>query len=223
MSTPLNAMYFSCTNGANCTGVAVPLAQQVTNPVAKFPVDNNGVIVQLPPVSDSGSASATGVLIFGIGTQSNNAVANVTKYGTDPYGDLNGTYKGKSYTTFFDTGSNGNFFQDSFPLVLGFDGVLLPELVAVTVDDDQGHRRQQRGRAVPARQREHADSRQEQVCLQQSRWSVGHGQLLRLRPAVLLRPARLRWIRAAEQPGLRGVLTCRWPDRRAVPVRRSVQ
>jgi hypothetical protein len=116
VSTALNAMYFSCTNGANCTGVATPLAQQVANPVTKFAVDNNGVIVQLPPVPDNGAASASGVLIFGVGTQSNNAIGSVTKYGTDPYGDLTGTYKGQTYKTFFDSGSNGNFFQDSFPL-----------------------------------------------------------------------------------------------------------
>jgi hypothetical protein len=111
-----NSMYFSCTNGANCTGVATPLASQVVNPVTQFPVDNNGVIVQLPPVPDAGAATASGTLIFGIGTQSNNALTGVTKYGTDSSGDLKGTYKGSSYTTFFDTGSNGNFFQDSFTL-----------------------------------------------------------------------------------------------------------
>ncbi|WP_370467451.1 DUF3443 domain-containing protein [Caballeronia sp. BR00000012568055] len=115
-STAQNAMYFSCTNGANCTGVAVPLAQQVTNPVTKFASDNNGVIVQLPPVADTGSASASGTLIFGIGTQSNNTLTGVTKYGTDGYGDLTGSYKGTANQTFFDTGSNGNFFQDSFTL-----------------------------------------------------------------------------------------------------------
>ncbi|SPB17479.1 lipoprotein [Caballeronia novacaledonica] len=115
VTTALNAMYFSCSNGANCTAVAVPLAQQVTNPVTKFAVNNNGVIVQLPPVPDGGAASASGVLIFGIGTQSNNTVSGVTKYGTDPYGDLSGVYKGRTYKTFFDSGSNGNFFRDSFP------------------------------------------------------------------------------------------------------------
>ncbi|MDR5853399.1 DUF3443 domain-containing protein [Caballeronia sp. LZ062] len=111
-----NGMYFSCTNGANCTGTAVPVAQQVANPVQKFPVDNNGVIVQLPPVADTGAASASGTLIFGIGTQSNNTLSGVTQLGTDAYGNLAGTYKGTSYQTFFDTGSNGNFFQDNFPL-----------------------------------------------------------------------------------------------------------
>jgi hypothetical protein len=115
-TTPLNGMYFSCTNGTNCTGTAVPVAQQVANPVQRFPVDNNGVIVQLPPVPVTGAASASGTLIFGIGTQSNNTLTGVTHLGTDAYGDLSGTYKGTSYQTFFDTGSNGNFFQDNFPL-----------------------------------------------------------------------------------------------------------
>ncbi len=40
----------------------------------------------------------------------------MTKFGTDGYGHLSGVYKGTKYQTFFDTGSNGNFFQDSFPL-----------------------------------------------------------------------------------------------------------
>ncbi|MDR5763960.1 MULTISPECIES: DUF3443 domain-containing protein [unclassified Caballeronia] len=141
-STALNAMYFSCTNGANCSGVAVPLAQQVTNPVTKFAVNNNGVIVQLPPVADNGAATATGVLIFGIGTQSNNGISNVTKYGTDPYGDLTGTYKGKTYKTFFDTGSNGNFFQDSFPLCNGSSAFYCPsatQSLSTTIKGSEGN------------------------------------------------------------------------------------
>jgi hypothetical protein len=111
-----NAMYFACSNGTNCTGTTVPLALQVTNPVTKFPTDNNGVIVQLPPIADNGAASASGTLIFGIGTQSNNTLTGVTQFGTDGYGDLSGVYKGTTYQTFFDTGSNGNFFQDSFTM-----------------------------------------------------------------------------------------------------------
>ena len=115
-TTAQNSMYFSCANGTNCTGTTVPVVQQVTNPVTKFPVDNNGVILQLPPVPDTGAASATGTLVFGIGTQSNNALTGVTKLGTDTFGDLTGTYKGATLQTFFDSGSNGLFFQDNFPL-----------------------------------------------------------------------------------------------------------
>ncbi|MDR5832688.1 DUF3443 domain-containing protein [Caballeronia sp. LZ034LL] len=115
-TSALNQMYYSCNNGTNCTGTTVPVAQQVTNPVTRFAADNNGVIVQLPPVPDGGAASATGVLIFGIGTQSNNALTGVTKYGTDPYGNLTGIYKGNTLATFFDSGSNGNFFPDNYTL-----------------------------------------------------------------------------------------------------------
>ena len=111
--TAANSMYFSCPNGTNCTQTATPLTQQVINPVTKFAVNNNGVIVQMPPVSDSGQASASGTLVFGIGTQSNNARANVTTFGTDGNGNLSGNYKGTSQTTFFDSGSNGTFFVDS--------------------------------------------------------------------------------------------------------------
>lgn len=141
-STALNAMYFSCTNGTNCTGVATPVAQQVTNPVTKFAVNNNGVIVQLPPVPDGGAASATGVLIFGIGTQSNNSISGVTKYGTDPYGDLTGTYKGQTYKTFFDSGSNGNFFQDSFPLCSSSSAFYCPsseQSLSTTIQGTEGN------------------------------------------------------------------------------------
>lgn len=202
-----NAMYFSCNNGANCTGTTVPLAQQVTNPVTKFAVNNNGVIVQLPPVSDNGSPSATVVLIFGIGTQSNNGLSGVTKYGTDPFGDLTGTYKGNTYSTFFDTGSNGNFFQDNFPLCSSFQRVLLREFGTVAIgDDDPLHRRQHRDGSVPARQRAHAHAGRHEVRLQQPRRSAGHARHVRFRPAVLLRAARVCRIPSAEQPGLRGVL-----------------
>src|SRR5471032_277209 len=104
--------YYSCPSGTNCSAIAVPLAQQVVNPVTKFAVDNNGVIVQLPSVATS-AASATGTLVFGIGTQSNNALTGVTSYRSTDFGDLIGTYKGASVTTIVDSGSNGLFFTDS--------------------------------------------------------------------------------------------------------------
>ena len=108
-----DSMYYSCPNGANCTLTSAPLAQQVVNPVTRFAVNNNGVIVTMPPIPDNGAASATGTLVFGIGTQSNNARTGVTTFATDGFGNLFGTYKNTSPTTFFDSGSNGNFFVDS--------------------------------------------------------------------------------------------------------------
>ncbi|WP_158937082.1 DUF3443 domain-containing protein [Burkholderia sp. S171] len=105
--------YYSCPSGTNCSAIAVAVAQQVVNPVTKFAVDNNGVIVQLPPVTMS-AASVTGTLVFGIGTQSNNVQsAAATSYRSTGFGDLAGNYKGSAVTTIVDSGSNGLFFTDS--------------------------------------------------------------------------------------------------------------
>ena len=39
-----NNMYFSCANGS-CSGIAIPESQQLQNPVALFPTDNNGLLL----------------------------------------------------------------------------------------------------------------------------------------------------------------------------------
>src|SRR5208283_5013784 len=53
-SVPNPAIYYTC-NGLTCTGTTVPLANQVSNPVASLPTDNNGLIVQLPGVDVAGA------------------------------------------------------------------------------------------------------------------------------------------------------------------------
>jgi hypothetical protein len=108
--------YYAC-SGLLCTAVSQPLNQQVSNPVPYFTTDNNGVVVELPPVPSGGAVSATGTLVFGIDTQSNNALAGsgATLLATDDSGDFNATYNGVTYTdnAFFDTGSTFLYFQDS--------------------------------------------------------------------------------------------------------------
>jgi hypothetical protein len=104
--------YYSCPSGTNCSQTAVAVANQVVNPVTKFAVDNNGVIVQLPPVA-SAAASVTGTLVFGIGTQSNNTLTGATSFKSSAFGNLSGSYKGASVTTIVDSGSNGLFFNDT--------------------------------------------------------------------------------------------------------------
>ena len=68
-SGPWASWYFTCQNGS-CTTAVVnpPNPNAVQNPVFALPVDNNGVIIDLPRVPDGGSSSVSGVLIFGIGT-----------------------------------------------------------------------------------------------------------------------------------------------------------
>jgi len=107
--------YFACPNNTNCVTTLAEPAKQVANPVPNFATDKNGVIVQMAPINSSnGVSSATGTLVFGIGTQSNNANAAATTYTTNASGDLsNSTFNGATIRTFMDSGSNGYFFPDN--------------------------------------------------------------------------------------------------------------
>jgi hypothetical protein len=109
-----NGYYYSC-SGSTCTATKAPIADQVQNPVSHLPIDNNGVIVQLPSVSLGGTTSVNGILILGIGTQSNNKPSGVTMYPADPtYGEFTTVFNGRTYSdSFIDSGSNALFFNKS--------------------------------------------------------------------------------------------------------------
>jgi len=113
-------------NTLACTAEAVSLAEQLQNPVSLFTTnsnkgakaDNNGVILELPPIASGGATDPKGaVLVFGIGTESNNGIpaSGVTKIDGDPAtGNVSATLNGKAYPNgYFDSGSNANFFTDS--------------------------------------------------------------------------------------------------------------
>jgi len=105
-------VYFSCV-ASGCSPIAEPIERQLQNPVAMFPRDNNGVIVSLPSVPEAGAFTVSGVVIFGIGTQSNNALGAAKVLTTDLDGTIVTTFNGKSYTgSFIDSGSNGLYFLD---------------------------------------------------------------------------------------------------------------
>lgn len=104
-------LYYVCA-GTTCTVTTVALAQQVQNPVASFATDNNGVIVELPSASTPAS-SLTGSLVFGIGTQSNNALTNATVFPINSNIEFNTALNGQTYPSFVDSGSNAYFFLDS--------------------------------------------------------------------------------------------------------------
>lgn len=108
-----NGMYYGCTS-TGCSGTALPVDSQVQNPVAHLPVDNNGVMVSLPAVAQGGVASATGALVLGIGTRSNNIPGTVTTYPADASGYLTTVFSGQVLSdSFLDTGSNGLFFPST--------------------------------------------------------------------------------------------------------------
>jgi hypothetical protein len=104
--------YYGC-SGSSCHVIAESTSKQVQNPVAFFPDDNNGVLINLPAVHAS-TATVSGSLIFGIGTQSNNSLGNAQVLTVDPNtGTFTTTFKGQSYPSFIDSGSNAYFFLDS--------------------------------------------------------------------------------------------------------------
>lgn len=138
-STLPPGMYYTC-SGSSCTrsNLAVPLSQQVRNPVSLFATDNNGVILELPAVpagGQTGISAGQASLVFGIGTQSNNGLGNAVVLTLDAnpndpaWSGFTTVYKGISYPnstedntllangsstfgSFIDSGSNAIFFLD---------------------------------------------------------------------------------------------------------------
>ena len=107
--SPDNGQYYAC-NGSSCSGTTVALSNQVQNPVALLPLDNNGVIVKLPSIPSGGSPSVNGTLVLGIGTRSNNVPPTVTMYPANQVGEFITTFNDITYSSFIDSGSNGLFF-----------------------------------------------------------------------------------------------------------------
>lgn len=103
-------IYYSC-SGNTCTSTSLPLSKQIMNPVAKLPVDNNGVILDLPQVPDSGVANLNGTLTIGIDTQDNNKSMGSKLFQADQFGNFQSSLNGTIYSqSFIDSGSNGIFF-----------------------------------------------------------------------------------------------------------------
>ncbi|MCX4144820.1 MULTISPECIES: DUF3443 domain-containing protein [Paraburkholderia] len=105
--------YYGC-SGTTCTSIPLAEALQVANPIPYFATDNNGSMLSLPTVS-GGAQSVSGQLVFGIGTQANNALGSAQVIGVSA---SNGTFttvqNGTTYSSsILDSGSTGLFFQTS--------------------------------------------------------------------------------------------------------------
>jgi hypothetical protein len=122
LSSPPYPAYYTC-SGASCSPAFIATSSQVANPVVLFPTDNNGVIVELPAVSGS-EASVSGSLVFGIGTESNNALPSSASIFTLTCDDFTTTFDGHTYgitnsstcagpASFIDSGSNGLYFPNA--------------------------------------------------------------------------------------------------------------
>jgi hypothetical protein len=107
----LAGTYYGC-NGSTCTSIPLAEQYQVANPIPYFATDNNGSMLSLPTVS-GGAQTVSGQLVFGIGTQTNNALGSAQVIGVSP---SNGTFttvqNGATYSrSILDSGSTGLFFQ----------------------------------------------------------------------------------------------------------------
>ena len=120
-----NGKYFSCVNVActSVTGTSLASDKQLQQVVARFPTDNNGFAIQMDRVPTAGAVTATGKMIFGLGTRSNNKFPTLQVITTTSQGYLYGVLSSNSKlasgnfaSTFLDTGSNGIFFDASLPV-----------------------------------------------------------------------------------------------------------
>jgi hypothetical protein len=119
--TLANTFYYACPangNSSSCANATVAESLQVTDPVVYFPTDNNGVVVEIPSTAE-GAATASGTLLFGIGTETNNSITTQTVLMADAaYGDISTAYTTQSNKSlilpfsYIDTGSNAYYFTD---------------------------------------------------------------------------------------------------------------
>jgi hypothetical protein len=107
--------YYSCDASGACVATAQALARQVANPVSRFALDNNGVVIDLPAVATSGEPRVSGSMIFGIGTQANNTLTGTRIVKANAAnGYVVTTAGGQTFTqSYIDSGSNGTFFRDA--------------------------------------------------------------------------------------------------------------
>lgn len=115
--------YFLCGSGSCSTSVVnIGSNLEVQNPVMAFAQDSQGVVVQMAPISPGGAVgSVSGTLAFGFGTAADNSFAGTeVALAANPIdGFVRTNYKAgnqtsvSSYASFFDTGSNVLFFQDT--------------------------------------------------------------------------------------------------------------
>ncbi|MEM5389260.1 DUF3443 family protein [Paraburkholderia phymatum] len=115
IASALPRWYYACDTTGACASSTQPLDEQVTNPISRFALDNNGVVIDLPTVGPGGAATIYGSMIFGIGTQANNTLGGATVLRANTTtGYVTTSLNGQPYSqSFIDSGSNGLFFPST--------------------------------------------------------------------------------------------------------------
>lgn len=133
--------YYYCSSANACAATRVPLNEQVMNPVAAFPTNNNGTIIRLPALPAGGQSRVTGELVFGVGSQQNNAMpANPSILRVDKNGFFTTRYQGRviMYSA-IDSGTNGIAFQDAtIPVTSEWYTPANPRTLSATMESTNG-------------------------------------------------------------------------------------
>ena len=103
-------IYYQCSNN-KCVQTDIAPLKGVANPIRFLDKDNNGIMIELPDIPESGCGNATGYAVFGVNTASDNIMeSQVTKFkiATSPVVPLyiKAIYGGEEYHAYLDTGSN---------------------------------------------------------------------------------------------------------------------
>jgi hypothetical protein len=115
VNTAAPRWYYSCDTSGACQASTQPLAQQVTNPVSAFALDNNGVVIDLPAIAAGGAPTVSGSLIFGIGTQADNVLGGATVLRANAQsGYVTTVSNSQTYSlSYLDSGSNALFIANA--------------------------------------------------------------------------------------------------------------
>ena len=125
----LRGYYYACADSScsSVSGSRASIAKQVKNPVPLFSTDNNGLLVVLPAVSGSSTATLSGSILFGVGTRSNNQPGSATLMQLQSNGYITTTVAGTTMNrSFLDTGSNGLFFDTPLTQCTSANGFYCP-------------------------------------------------------------------------------------------------
>ncbi len=108
------ASYYQC-DGTGCNPVMMPVSQQIPNPVSALAGDNNGDMIVIPGLPTGGASTASGLLVLGIGTRSNNLFdSGSVVLGANQSNQFSASFNGNTLpNSFIDSGSSVNFLASS--------------------------------------------------------------------------------------------------------------
>ena len=110
-----NPIYYLCKDNSCNETFKVPVVNQVSNPIAFLPANNNGYTIQFDNIESVGSLTAKGTITFGVNTASDNIVKPSNIYPAlnyTGYPTFNSIFESSSYYSLLDSGSSVLFLSE---------------------------------------------------------------------------------------------------------------